>query len=82
MRSLARLLVLTGFAIGCGSSLQPPDGGGGGSGGCVKIPPVPGDCNTCSCANGMMVCTTGHCLEALDKITGQNLGYDPDAWER
>jgi len=61
MRSLARLLVLTGFAIGCGSSLQPPDGGGGGSTGCLKSLPVPDGCNTCTCTNGVMACTTRAC---------------------
>lgn len=30
---------------------------------------------------GNLVCTTGHCIEALSKLTGRDFGYDPDKWQ-
>lgn len=28
-----------------------------------------------------MVCTTAHCTEALEALTGESFGFDPDRWE-
>ena len=27
-------------------------------------------------------CTTVHCLEALEALTGESFGFDPDRWEK
>ncbi len=32
--------------------------------------------------DGIVVCTSDHCLSALQKITREEFGYDVDAWER
>jgi hypothetical protein len=66
MRLLA-LVVVVGLAVGCGSVLNTPDGGGGAA--CerngVTYPSgtsVPsGDCNSCFCENGQIICTKTAC---------------------
>lgn len=30
----------------------------------------------------VVICTTSHCVEALESLTGERLGYDPNKWEK
>ncbi len=32
--------------------------------------------------DGVVVCTSAHCLQALRTVTGEDFGYDVAAWER
>jgi len=31
---------------------------------------------------GNVICTSAHCIEALERMTRKNFGYDQSAWER